>query len=176
MAANRVLVLGGVRSGKSRYAQQLLAGEPSVRYLATGYPPGEDADWAARIAAHVGERPPHWVTVETTDVAAELGSSRTALLIDCMTLWLTRVMDAAGAWDAGEVPPEVGEEVARLLAAWRRTTATAVVVTNEVGMGVVPPTPAGIRFRDLLGSLNRELAAQADTVWLVVAGLPLRIK
>lgn len=176
MAGNRVLVLGGVRSGKSSYAQHLLAGETEVTYLATGYPPGADRDWAARVAAHVETRPAHWTTIETTDLSAQLNRTGGPVLVDCLTLWLTRVMDADRGWDAERVPESVNAAMHELIEAWRATTRRAVVVSNEVGMGVVPATRSGIRFRDLLGALNRELAGAADAVWLVVAGIPLRVK
>lgn len=173
---SRVLVLGGARSGKSMYAQSLLTGLPNVRYVATGYPPGADPEWAARVRAHQARRPQEWVSVETVDLLPLLAEPHGALLIDCISLWLTRRMDESGAWELSTPPPQLRRHVDALVSAWEHSACTTVAVSSEVGSGVVPMTPAGIRFRDELGSLNRRLAAASDTVWLVVAGLPLRLK
>jgi len=173
----RVLVLGGARSGKSAYAESLLSGHADVVYCATGRRAGEDPEWAARIADHRSRRPPGWRTVETTDVAVELRNTPRALLVDCLTLWLTAAMDDCGAWD--DRPGHAGALAARieaLMEAWRDTTAHAVAVSNEVGWGVVPETRAGRMFRDELGVLNARFAGQADEVWLVVAGIPQRLR
>lgn len=177
----RVLLLGGARSGKSAAAEamaaQAAAGGP-VTYVATADLRPDDPDWAARIAAHRSRRPPTWRTVETDDPAPALAADG-VVLVDCMALWLTRAMDATGAWDddawAGGAPAALAERVNALVTAWAVSRGTVIAVSNEVGMGVVPATSAGRRFRDELGRLNVALAAAADEVYLVVAGrlLPL---
>ncbi len=176
MPGERTLVLGGARSGKSRYAESLLAGHGNVRYAATGYPDDSDLEWVERVRAHRARRPATWSTVETTELSALLADAATPLLIDCISLWLTRVIDAHDGWGTPALPGEVVRLVDGLVEAWRDTGAVAVAVSNEVGMGVVPPSAAGRRFRDELGGLNRRLAAASDVVWLVVAGLPVRVK
>jgi adenosylcobinamide kinase/adenosylcobinamide-phosphate guanylyltransferase len=173
---HRTLITGGVRSGKSRFAETL-AGTGRVRYVAPGHPPGDDAEWAARIAAHRARRPPQWETVETVDVAAVVraASARDTLLVDCLTTWLARQLDEAGAWtDAPGWARRADDATDDLVAAWRETAAASVVaVTNEIGLGVVPPTASGRMFRDRLGSLNQRIAAASDRVYLVVVGRAL---
>ena len=176
MVAGRTLILGGARSGKSAYAQTLLHPFPQVRYVATGYPPGADADWAQRVRRHQEQRPASWQTIETTDVAPVLAEPAPPVLIDCFAVWLTRLMDQHDCWQAESLPPALDQELDRTVEAWRSCPATAVAVSNEVGLGVVPGTWSGRAFRDLLGRLNQQLAAASDTVWLLVAGLPMRVK
>lgn len=176
MPPTRSLVLGGARSGKSRHAESLLAGHPHVRYVATGYPPAGDPDWAERVRRHQQRRPVTWSTVETLDVAALLAVPDPPLLIDCMGLWLTRVIDSSGDWDAPDLGGDIQQLVDDTVAAWSAATGTVVAVSSEVGMGVVPATRAGQMFRDALGDVNRRLARACDSVWLVVAGIPVRIK
>jgi len=169
---HRILVTGGVRSGKSRHAEAL-AGTGRVRYVAPGYPPGDDADWAARVAAHRARRPAEWETVETVDVAGVLATAGAGdrLLVDCLGTWLTRQLDEAGAWtDETGWGERVDAATDRLEAAWRDTAAWVVAVTNEVGFGVVPATASGRAFRDRLGALNQRIAAASDRVHLVVVG------
>ena len=171
--SERTLIVGGARSGKSRFAERLVAQAPSVTYVAPGYPPGDDAEWTARVAEHQARRPATWHTVETTDVAAVLSGAdeHSVLLIDCLATWLTRVLDAAGAWSESDGwQGRVDAEIDSLVAAWAACTATVVAVSNEVGLGVVPATPAGRLFRDLLGRLNQRVGAGADRLYLVVAG------
>lgn len=171
----RTLVLGGARSGKSALAEQLLAAQPSVIYVATGGTRDEDADWRERVAAHVARRPASWRTVETTDVAACLVSADAPLLIDCLGTWLTSRLDHHGVWDGGALDP-VEADVAELVRAWRSATVPVVAVSNEVGSGVVPATASGRLFRDLLGQLNATIAAESETVLLTVAGVPLPLR
>jgi adenosylcobinamide kinase / adenosylcobinamide-phosphate guanylyltransferase len=175
-APRRTLLLGGARSGKSAEAERRLAAEPSVTYVATGVRPN-DPEWAARVAAHRTRRPPWWRTVETTRVAPILREQQGPVLLDCLTLWLTAVLEECGGWEG--VPgwdSAVAERVDELVAAWRATEATVVAVSNEVGSGVVPATPAGRRFRDELGRLNARVAAESDEVALVVAGQVLTLR
>jgi adenosylcobinamide kinase/adenosylcobinamide-phosphate guanylyltransferase len=176
-AGRRVLVLGGARSGKSEFAESLLAGHAAVTYVATSTADGADPDWERRIAAHRGRRPAGWRTVEGPDLAATLADAQGAVLVDSLTAWLTGVLDQVRAWDrpAG-TPAPVTDSVERLMTAWRATRATAVAVSDEVGLGVVPATPAGRLFRDELGALNQRMAATADAVWFVVAGVPMRLR
>ena len=178
----RVLVLGGARSGKSVTAERFLAGSGRVEYVATGMPPGDDdAEWAARVAAHRGRRPARWHTTETLDLAGVLAAADPApVLIDCLSLWLARVMDECGAWDAAAGDACAGDavdsRVDALLAAWRATARPVVAVSNEVGCGVVPATASGRLYRDVLGRLNALVAADSDQVWLCTAGLPRRLR
>jgi adenosylcobinamide kinase / adenosylcobinamide-phosphate guanylyltransferase len=173
----RTLVLGGIRSGKSEWAEAAIAasvpaGEP-VRYLASGPDGVDDADWAQRIAKHRNRRPAHWSTVETQDVTTELRQSPdTPTLVDDLGIWLTGTLDHHRAWENGSVAAAVDG----LLGAVGRFAATLVLVSPEVGLTVVPATASGRRFADELGSLNQRVAALCERVVLVVAGQPLSIK
>ena len=162
----RILVLGGSRSGKSRFAELLLADAEEVDYVATAAVLPDDPEWTARIAAHRARRPARWHTVETADVAAVLRRRGPAVLVDSVTLWLAAALDGA----------DLEARVDTLCAAWAESGRRVVAVSDEVGSGVVPESPAGRRFRDALGLLNQRLAATADEVHLVVAGLPLRLR
>ncbi|MGH8891090.1 MAG: bifunctional adenosylcobinamide kinase/adenosylcobinamide-phosphate guanylyltransferase [Acidothermaceae bacterium] len=184
----RVLVLGGARSGKSAVAEGILAADGDVCYVATSHADGSgppDPEWAERIAKHRARRPVGWTTTETTDIALLLRHRTAAdppLLIDCVTVWLARVMDDVGVWTATDEVAEKTAEVTLaasiddLVNAWRTTSARVVAVSNEVGAGVVPDHRSGRRFRDELGTLNARLAACCDEVLLVTAGIaqPLR--
>lgn len=165
-----LLVLGGARSGKSRYAEALVSqaapGEP-VTYVATAGPP-RDAEMARRIEAHRARRPAAWRTLEVEhDLAGAVRGTAGIVLVDCLTLWLSNRM-LAGA--------EVVETVDHLLAALHRRTGRVVLVSNEVGEGIVPATPLGRAFRDAQGMLNQRVAAAADAVVLMVAGCPVTVK
>lgn len=174
---HRVLVLGGARSGKSAYAESLLAGTPAVTYVATARRNPDDPEWEARIIAHRRRRPEGWATAETLDLAGLLAAPPGPLLLDSVTAWLTGVMDALGAWDGTTAAGDrVAARTGELLAGWASCSQRVVAVSDEVGGGVVPPTVAGRVFRDRLGDLNQLLAAGADEVWLIVAGLPLRLR
>jgi adenosylcobinamide kinase/adenosylcobinamide-phosphate guanylyltransferase len=168
----RVLVTGGVRSGKSAHAESLLADRPTVRYVAPG-PTRDDTDWAFRVAAHQARRPASWTTVETHDLAAALATDD-PVLVDCLGTWLTAVVDDAGLWEApAGVVLELAEE--RVAAALGVLGDDVVLVTNEVGLGVVPEHRSGRLFRDLLGMVNQRFATVCDEVHLVVAGRVLRL-
>jgi adenosylcobinamide kinase/adenosylcobinamide-phosphate guanylyltransferase len=172
----RTLIVGGARSGKSRLAEQLVTGAGTVTYVAPGYPPGDDAEWAARVAAHQARRPAHWRTVETTDVGGVLADApqEAVILVDCLGTWLTRTLDDAGAWsEVDGWRATVDAHIDSLVAAWTSCPATVVAVSNEVGLGVVPATASGRLFRDLLGRLNQQVGATADRLYLVVAGRAL---
>lgn len=163
----RVLVTGGVRSGKSRHAESLLHG--AVTYVAPG-PVRDDADWAERIAAHRARRPASWTTLETHDLVAALGVEG-PVLVDCLGTWLTAVMDERSLWEAPAASASAAvTELVSGAAEVLRSRDDVVLVTNEVGLGVVPSHRSGRLFRDLLGQVNQEVAASCDEVHLVVAG------
>ena len=175
----RTLVLGGARSGKSEWAEALLAAEPAVTYLATAPPRPGDPDWARRVAAHRERRLAHWRTVESAEVAGLLAAPPGPVLVDDLGNWLTRWLDAYGGWDGPAAPTglaAVRDRMVELVAAWRGATTWVVAVSSEVGAGVVPATAAGRLFRDELGRLNRQLAEASDQVVLVVAGLPMWLR
>lgn len=172
----RVLVTGGSRSGKSAHAEALLVGRPAVTYLATGpAPAADDAEWAARVVLHQERRPTGWTTVETPDAATALTRGDEPVLLDSVGTWLAAAMDTAGTWD-GRGDAELAATLDTLVDTWARVDRDVVAVTEEVGSGVVPATAAGRRFRDELGRLNARLAATADEVWLVTAGIGSRLK
>jgi adenosylcobinamide kinase/adenosylcobinamide-phosphate guanylyltransferase len=170
------LVLGGARSGKSRFALGLGADCRRAVYIATCRV--EDSEMAARVARHRRERPPNWITVEEPLEIANAVEQHSAecdfVLIDCLTLWLSNLL-----WEH-RLAPEAGveatalREVARL--ATLSTLVRIVLVTNEVGCGIVPETPVGRFFRDLQGRINQESARLADQVFHLVAGIPIEIK
>jgi adenosylcobinamide kinase/adenosylcobinamide-phosphate guanylyltransferase len=176
MSSRRTLVLGGTRSGKSRYAEDLLPADAPVRYVATARRRDDDAEWSARIDAHRARRPAGWTTVEDGDVAALIRGGGDPLLVDDLATWLTAVLDDTGAWETAQVPVAVEERVAALVDAVAASPGRVVLVSAEVGLGVVPDTRAGRLFRDELGAANAALAALCDEVLLLVAGLPLRLK
>jgi len=163
------LVLGGARSGKSRYAQNLIAAlPPPWVFVATGEP--GDAEMTERIALHRLKRGENWQTIEAPhDLTAALASisDKAPILIDCLTLWLSNRMLADADLEA---------EIALLEAALDRRRAPIALVSNEVGFGIVPDNELARRFRDLQGRLNQRMAARADRVVLVVAGLPIVVK
>jgi adenosylcobinamide kinase/adenosylcobinamide-phosphate guanylyltransferase len=169
------LVLGGARSGKSRYAEGLIeAAAMHGTYCATAEP--GDAEMAARIAAHRARRHQiaggdFWRTVEAPlDLPPTIARESTGdrpLLVDCLTLWLSNLLLADGC---------VETATGSLYAALREAAGPVVLVANEVGLGLVPETALGRRFRDAAGRLNQEVAALADRVVFVAAGLPLVLK
>jgi adenosylcobinamide kinase/adenosylcobinamide-phosphate guanylyltransferase len=164
------LVLGGARSGKSRHAEALLAAMPPPwHYVATAQ--AFDAEMEERIALHRARRDGRWVTHDAPfELAATLdgiADGPAPVLVDCLTLWLTNVMLAER---------DVAAEVDALDAALDRARAPIVLVSNEVGLGIVPDNALARRFRDEAGRLHQRLAARADSVLLMVAGLPLTVK
>lgn len=172
------LVLGGARSGKSTWAESRLEGRPAVDYVATSDGSPDDPEWSRRVEAHRSRRPAHWRTLETTDVTGVLMAPDDApVLVDCLAVWLTRALDVAGAWD--DVPgwrDFVDNEITILVEAVRRTRREVILVSNEVGLGVVPATASGRTFRDGLGRLNARLAAACDEVWMCEAGVARRLR
>ncbi|HKA67977.1 MAG TPA: bifunctional adenosylcobinamide kinase/adenosylcobinamide-phosphate guanylyltransferase [Actinomycetes bacterium] len=176
----RVLVLGGARSGKSAAAERRLGRASAVTYVATSGQRPDDPEWAERVSAHRSARPAHWRTVETTDLVGVLTKATGPVLVDCLTLWLAAVMDEAGAWSdedwyRGAARERVANRIDELADSWAATTVPLVGVSNETGLGIVPDTASGRRFRDELGWLNQRIAAASDEVVLVVAGRELRL-
>ena len=173
---SRVLVLGGSRSGKSAHAESLLADVDDVVYLATSLRDPTDHEWAARVAAHRARRPAGWTTLETTAPSDLL--RRGTVLVDSITTWVAALMDQTGVWDEADTaaPGRLAGRCDALVDNWVMTPAHVVAVSDEVGLGVVPETRSGRLFRDTLGAVNQRLAATADEVWFVVAGLPQRLR
>ncbi|HET7074116.1 MAG TPA: bifunctional adenosylcobinamide kinase/adenosylcobinamide-phosphate guanylyltransferase [Mycobacterium sp.] len=173
----RTLVLGGIRSGKSRWAEEAVAkslppGQP-VRYLASGVTAQADAAWEDRVAQHRSRRPAHWSTVETDDITTQLRQSPdTPTLVDDLGGWLTGTLDRNDAWEKGSVAAPVDE----MISAVGAFGSTLVLVSPEVGLTVIPATASGRRFADELGSLNQRVAELCDRVVLVVAGQALSLK
>ena len=179
------LVLGGASSGKSAFAERLLVDDEEVLYAATAPRYDGDAEWAERIARHQATRPLTWQTVELGAAPAQLADLlRTAdrtVLVDSLTLWLTAAMDSVGAWDdeawrEGTPRTALGHLVSDLVDAYSNSARSVVLVSDEVGLSVVPESAGTRRFRDELGRLNQAIAAAADEVTLVMAGIPLRLK
>jgi adenosylcobinamide kinase / adenosylcobinamide-phosphate guanylyltransferase len=186
-SARLILLLGGARSGKSVYGEALaeqLAGGAPVLYIATATP--DDDEMRERIARHRASRPPHWQTAEEPrNPAATLqASSAPVALLDCVTVLVANLLlDGSSqhddfddaSFDSVSAESRVEHAIAELLDAWRMRKTTLILVSNEVGMGLVPPYPLGRVYRDILGRVNAQLAAQADTVLLLVAGLPVEL-
>ena len=162
------LVLGGARSGKSLYAESLLAGGPAL-YLATGQ--AFDGEMAERIKIHRDRRGPHWTTVEEplhlAETLGRVAAPDRPVLVDCLTLWISNLMHAGL-----DVAHETGK-LAELLAA---PAGPVVLVSNEVGMGLVPDNKLAREFRDHQGRVNQRLAQACARVVFVAAGLPLILK
>ncbi len=173
----RTLVLGGIRSGKSHWAELTLARETqaretSVRYIATGSTTDSGADWERRIAVHRQRRPSDWTTIESADVATQLRTGPDApVLVDDLGGWLTATLDCRGWADE-----PITEDVDQLVAAVGSFKSPLVLVSPEVGLTVIPPTAAGRRFADELGVVNQRIAECCERVVLVIAGQPLWVK
>ncbi|MBJ7341304.1 bifunctional adenosylcobinamide kinase/adenosylcobinamide-phosphate guanylyltransferase [Mycolicibacterium sp.] len=176
----RALALGGIRSGKSQWAETAIvvaAGATGpVRYVATGAT-SADPEWTARIDVHRLRRDARWSTVESADVATQLRTDdTTATLVDDMGGWLVAAMDRRGAWNGGAAASEVDTDVDDLVTAVASFRGPLALVSPEVGLTVVPATESGRRFADRLGMLNQRLASVCDHVVLVIAGQPLTVK
>jgi adenosylcobinamide kinase / adenosylcobinamide-phosphate guanylyltransferase len=175
----RILITGGIRSGKSRYAESLLTGAAEVTYVAAGPLPDAKADteWAARIADHRARRPAHWKTLETTDIVAALRTAPGAILIDCLGTWLTAMIDRLGTWEQplASWHGDFQDQLRELVQAWQARTGLAIAVTNEVGWGLVSPYRSGRVFTELLGQVNQAMAAATDELIMLIAGRPLRL-
>ncbi|WP_027659100.1 bifunctional adenosylcobinamide kinase/adenosylcobinamide-phosphate guanylyltransferase [Salinispora fenicalii] len=173
---NTVLVLGGIRSGKSEFAEALVADAPTVRYLATAADTSADEEWSTRLEAHRARRPTTWTTEETAGKPRRLVELLAAaqpaetLLVDDVGGWVTALLDPA------HQPVDTTATIAELAAAVRSCPARVVLVSAEVGLSLVPTTPLGRAFTDALGTANRAIADAVDTVVLVVAGQPSWLK
>jgi adenosylcobinamide kinase/adenosylcobinamide-phosphate guanylyltransferase len=172
LAAGRglvTLVLGGARSGKSRYAEGLITRSPEPWvFIATAEV--RDDEMAERIKAHQARREADWQTIEAPhDLPDALKSApaAAAVLVDCLTLWLSNLMERSFDIDA---------QIARLEEALKGRTGPTVLVSNEVGLGIVPDNALARRFRDAQGRLNQRIAAQAERVVMMVAGIPIAVK
>ncbi|MBO0910544.1 MAG: bifunctional adenosylcobinamide kinase/adenosylcobinamide-phosphate guanylyltransferase [Acidobacteria bacterium] len=167
------LILGGARSGKSRLAQKLASRYPSVVFVATATP--VDDEMRRKIERHKADRPPEWVTVEepiSVDVVVRNWAPRVGvMLVDCLTLYAANLLSAAHD-NAEDALPRVQS----LLEALGKAETSILLVSNDVGSGIVPAYPSGRAFRDLLGQINQQVAAIADNVAFMVAGLPLVVK
>lgn len=167
------LVLGGVRSGKSRYAEKLVSGAGTVTYIATAR--AGDAEMTEKIRRHRTQRPKAWRTVEEplelSRALLENSRSSEYVLVDCLTIFAANLLELTQG-DAGAME----KRIVGLLDALDTAACPIVLVSNEVGSGVVPPYPLGRAYRDLLGEINQRVAACADRVLLMVAGLPLVLK
>lgn len=179
----RTLVFGGARSGKSAYAEQLAAGSgKEVVYIATAR--AGDGEMATRIEQHRRQRPAVWTTVEEPLALAgallEWSAPQRLVLVDCLTLWLSNLMFSAHTAypDVGDIalPPLFHEQRAKLLAALAQAGGDVVLVSNEVGMGIVPYGAISRAFTDEAGRLNQAVAAACDRAVFVAAGLPLYLK
>ncbi|MBI2866985.1 MAG: bifunctional adenosylcobinamide kinase/adenosylcobinamide-phosphate guanylyltransferase [Chloroflexi bacterium] len=184
-----ILVLGGARAGKSGFAQRLAAARSrrgGVLFVATAE--AGDDEMSSRIKRHQQSRPQRWVTLEEPrDVVGRLAAVRPApavVLLDCLTLWASNLLlsplpargkaPTAAALERGQ--RRVAREVERLLRWYERSDASLVVVSNEVGLGIVPADPLTRAYRDALGNANQRIAEWADRVYLLIAGIPLEIK
>jgi len=173
------LILGGARSGKSDYAEKLAAKTGRyVLYIATAQ--AGDKEMAARIEAHQQARPAGWQTLEAArNVGVALASidyRPDVLLLDCMTLLVSNIVLAMEAAPLDAVEAAVQAEIEALITARQKLNAPLIIVSNEVGLGLVPPYALGRVYRDALGRANQKLAALADKVLFMVAGLPVTVK
>jgi len=180
MSKTLTLILGGARSGKSTHAQQLARerGSDDVLFVATAQ--ALDDEMAVRIAAHRADRPAAWRTLEAPRHVGEAilqAGPCAVVLVDCLTLLVSNaVLVLSESASMAEAEAVALAEVDDLVAAYRRGMASWIVISNEVGLGLVPPYPVGRAYRDALGRANQRLAAEADEVLFMMAGLPLRIK
>jgi len=168
------LVLGGCRSGKSRYAEQWVAENYSNKVFVATLEARNDAEMDQRIALHLQSRGTGWLTVEEpldlAGVFEENATGAEVFLVDCLTMWLTNMMMQ------DFTDEKIQDQVARLCEAVADLSVSVVLVANEVGLGIVPESPLGRRFRDLAGWTNQQMAVVCEQVVLVAAGLPLRLK
>ncbi len=179
-------ITGGARSGKSRFAESLLAGKDNVLYVATGI--GFDDEMKDRIARHKSQRNPAWKTVECyRGLAQSLKHEfpdRGFVLLDCVTILVSNfmVLDAGVEWDSAGIDAADGieriilKEIAAFLDMARDYNGQTLIVSNELGMGIVPATPLGRYYRDIAGKINQVIAGAADDVYLMISGIPMKIK
>ena len=176
-----LLVLGGARSGKSTYAQRLAQELGGSRVLFVATAQAWDEEMTQRITQHQQERPAAWRTLEAPHhvgraIALELDDA-TVVLVDCLTLLVSNtILRLSQPLDPTAAAAAVQTELTALLQSCQDHRATYIVVSNEVGLGLVPDNPLGRLYRDLLGRANQTLAAQAEAVYFMVAGLPVEVK
>ncbi|MFA5317572.1 MAG: bifunctional adenosylcobinamide kinase/adenosylcobinamide-phosphate guanylyltransferase [Dehalococcoidales bacterium] len=175
MVKKLVLVLGGARSGKSRFAQQM-ASEAAEKVLFVATAEALDKEMRARIVEHRKNRPGHWRTLETTSslgqkLKTEIGDAR-VVIIDCLTLLISNIIGSSDKDSEKRVLTEIEE----LIAVTGQIEASFIIVSNEVGLGLVPDNPLGRNFRDLAGKAHQLIAGAASEVYFMVAGLPLKLK
>ena len=174
-ASRLILITGGARAGKSRFAQTLAEQTPSKRRLFVATAVACDPEMRRRIARHRRERNGRWKTVEEPrrlpeQIPPQFLKPDSLLLLDCLPTFVTNLLLS------GFSERQIEQRMERVIRACRRPGVTALVVSNEVGLGIVPEHPLGRRFRDLLGAVNQLVARPADEVYLLVAGLPMRVK
>lgn len=181
--AKLILVTGGARSGKSRFAQaraEQAARDQGGRVLFIATAEESDDEMKARIARHRHDRPADWTTIETPlEAAAQItahGAEFAFILLDCLTLFVSSHLLAAGEASPEEIEAGVDQAIAALIAAATSSAATVLIVTNEVGMGLHPMSALGRLFQDIAGRANQQVAAAADEVIFLVSGLPLTLK
>lgn len=183
---NVILVTGGARSGKSSFAEAVLSGKDRVLYVATAI--AFDEEMKERIALHKAQRPDSWETLEAydqlEDKIIQSGKNYDGILLDCITVMLTNLMFNHKKFDENhlskefwmELESQVMTEMKRLIHQIREISETTVFVTNEIGSGLVPETALSRAFRDMAGRINQMMAKESDEVYLVVAGIPMKIK
>ena len=177
MAKKSILILGGARSGKSHFAQQLAKKlSDKVLFVATGE--ALDEEMQARIAEHKKARPKSWRTLEIStgigkEIKKQIGDAE-MVIIDCLTLLVSNLLRDEPAYPEAE--KRVTTEIDELLACMDKLDASFIIVSNEVGMGLVPETRLGRIYRDLLGKVNRLIAQHANEVYFMVAGMPIEVK
>lgn len=183
----RVFVVGGVKSGKSSFAMQtatsLTSGSGIVQFIATADSSNSDESMLQRIERHQSERPDNWITIEEPiDIGSAIhrADSGSVVIVDCLTVWLSNLVAACGADEAPDFRDEVEKAVSPRLRELASSIATSqnhlVIVSNDVGTGVAPATRLGNVFADWQGIVNQQVAAVSDEVYLMTAGIPLRIK
>lgn len=176
MAKEMILILGGARSGKSALAERLALQRERVLFVATAEP--LDSDMERRIATHRSQRPRHWKTLEEPiDLASAIASTvqdYDVCLLDCLTLWVSNLLLSIEKEPNAEA--KILAALSDLIEVYEKSSATWIVVSNEVGLGIVPPYSLGRTYRDILGRANQALAIRADRVYLTVAGHALDIK
>lgn len=174
----RTLVLGGIRSGKSAVAERLMEQQSGVIYVATGPVPADDADWADRLRVHQDRRPANWATIESVDLPTVFAALSGPAIVDGLGTWLTAHLDDLGAWDAprGDWADAADALIDNLAAAVRGCQHDLVIVSDEVGLTLVPEHRSARVFADLLGLTNQRVADASEVVQLVVAGQVLVVK
>lgn len=181
-----IFITGGARSGKSRFAEMLMAKHDDVIYIATAV--GFDDEMRDRIARHRAQRNPQWTTVECfrdfKNILPGMCADKGYMLLDCVTVMITNLMvaDSGIDWDAAgmglveAVEKNIRAELTDIIQMAREFHGETVIVSNELGMGLVPPTPLGRHYRDIAGKMNQYIAAEADKVYFMVSGIPVVVK